>query len=270
VRGVNRRARGLFLLLAGLLAVGCKRAAPPPAAEDRLVVFAAASLRDAFTTLQTDFLWGHPGTQVTFNFAGTQQLRTQLEQGAPADVFASADPTHMDALVKAGRVGPPVVIARNEVVVVVTREAAARVHALADLPSVGRIVTGVPEVPIGRYTLQILDRAAAVLGADFRKRVEAKIVSRELDVRHVLAKVTLGEADAAIVYRSDARAVREQVVVVAIPPAINVVAEYPMAIVSNAAHPRLAQAFVDFVRSTGRQAMLDAGFMAPGEARAAP
>jgi molybdate transport system substrate-binding protein len=267
---VNRRAH--VCLAAGLVAAlaGCKRAAPPPAAETHLVVFAAASLRDAFTTLQTDFLWAHPGTEVSFNFAGTQQLRTQLEQGAPADVFAAADQKHMGELEKAGRVAAPVVFARNEPVVVATKAAAAKVHAFADLPAVDRIVVGVPEVPIGRYTTQILDRAGKGMGADFRARVEAKIVSRELDVRHVLAKVTLGEADAAIVYRSDARAARDTVAVVEIPPAANIVAEYPIAVVSSAAHPQLAKAWVDFVRGPGRQALLDAGFMPPPRDSAPP
>jgi molybdate transport system substrate-binding protein len=268
---VNRRAYVCLVgLVAGLTGAGCKRAAPPPAAETRLVVFAAASLRDAFTTLQTDFLWAHPGTEVTFNFAGSQQLRAQLEQGAAADVFASADQKHMGELAKAGRVAAPVVFARNEPVVVATREAAPKLHNFADLPSLDRIVVGVPEVPIGRYTLKILDGAAQALGADFRKRVEGKIVSRELDVKHVLAKVTLGEADAAIVYRSDARAARDKVAVVDIPSGLNVIAEYPIAVVSNAAHPQLAKAWVDFVRGPGRQALLDAGFMPPAGELAAP
>jgi molybdate transport system substrate-binding protein len=259
------------LVVGVCLVSACKRAAPPPAApEKNLVVFAAASLRDSFTHMQSDFLWDHRGAEITFNFAGTQQLRTQLEQGAAADVFASADQKHMGELVKAGRVAAPVVFARNEPVVVVTKEAAAKLRSFADLPSAARIVVGVPEVPIGRYTAQILDKASASLGADFRKRVEAKIVSRELDVRHVLAKVTLGEADAAIVYASDARAARDKVTVLTIPPAVNVVAEYPIAVVSNAAHPTLARAWVEFVLGKGQQALSDAGFQASPGNRPAP
>jgi molybdate transport system substrate-binding protein len=260
----------LILTIACVAGVGCKRAAPPPAAETKLVVFAAASLKDAFTTIQTDFLWAHPGVEVTFNFAGSQQLRTQLEQGAAADVFASADQKHMGELVKASRVETPTIFVRNQPVVVLTKEAAAKVHAFADLPSLDRIVVGVPEVPVGRYTLQILDRATKTLGPDFRKRVEAKVVSRELDVRHVLAKVTLGEADAAFVYASDARGARDSVVVLPIPADVNVVAEYPIAVVANAQHPHLAHAWVEFVLGKGRQTLLDFGFEAPSGASPAP
>jgi molybdate transport system substrate-binding protein len=260
----------LFLAIGLAAAAGCKRAAPPPTAETKLVVFAAASLKEAFTTIQTDFLWAHPGVDVTFNFAGTQQLRTQVEQGAAADVFAAADQKHLGELVKAGRVEAPTIFARNTPVVVLTKEAAAKVHGFADLPSLDRIVVGVPEVPIGRYTVQLLDRAAKTLGADFRKRVEAKVVSRELDVRHVLAKVTLGEADAAVVYASDARGARDSVVVLPIPADVNVVADYPIAVVANAAHPQLARAWIEFVLGKGRQTLLDFGFQAPPGASPAP
>jgi len=233
--------------------------------EDRLVVFAATSLRDAFTAMGEDFERAHPGVEVTFNFAGTQELRTQLEHGAGVDVFASADQVHMEALVQGSHTTAPVVFARNEPVIVVATEAAARIRSLTDLPSAARIVIGTPEVPIGRYTLLILDRASATLGADFRARVEAKVVSRELNVRQVLAKVTLGEAQAGIVYRTDAQSALGQVTVVTIPSEINVTADYPIAVVTGAAHPTLARAFVDFVMSAeGQRALRSAGFLAPG------
>ena len=149
--------------------------------------------------------------------------------------------------------------------IVVARESVEKIRSLADLPSAERIVIGVPEVPIGRYTLQILDRASATaLGADFRARVEAKVVSRELNVRQVLAKVSLGEADAGIVYRTDARAARDGVGVVTIPLDVNVIAEYPIAVVSDAAHPALARDWVDFVVSVeGQRVLAKAGFIAP-------
>jgi len=227
-------------------------------------VFAAASLRDAFMTMAGTFKQAHPGVDVTFNFAGTQELRTQLEQGAAVDVFASADQKHMAELSHASRVAGPVFFARNEPVVVVARDAAATIKTFADLPAADRIVVGVPEVPIGRYTLQILDRAKAQLGADFRERVEKKVVSRELNVRQVLAKVTLGEAQAAIVYRTDARAAGDKVAIVPIPAGINAIAEYPIAVVTGAAHPGLARAWVDFVTSPeGRRLLEGAGFLAP-------
>jgi molybdate transport system substrate-binding protein len=210
-----------------------------------------------------DFKGTHPGVTLNFNFAGTQELRTQLEQGANADVFASADPRHMAELVRAGRALSPITFARNEPVIVVSREAKGSIRALSDLPSASRIVIGAPEVPIGRYTKQILTRAEATLGADFRARVEAKVVSQELNVRQVLSKVRLGEADAGIVYRTDALTTPE-VTLVAIPEAVNVVAEYPLALVTNADHPYLAKAWVDYVGSAaGRSFLLRAGFLPP-------
>ena len=133
---------------------------------------------------------------------------------------------------------------------------------LADLPRAERIVVGAPEVPIGSYTLQILRRAAGKLGADFPMRVEAKIVSRESNVRQVLAKVQLGEADAAIVYLSDALAARGKVAVVEIPPELNVMAEYPIAALKAAPHPDLARRFIELVRSpAGLSDLHEAGFV---------
>jgi len=274
-RATRRASRRHFAALLALIALafGCQRAEPKPAAEaapqppaeTELVVFAAASLRDAFTQLGKDFEAARPGTHVTFNFAGTQELRTQLEQGARVDVFASADQKHMGELLKASVVNEPVTFARNEPVIVVSRDSAEKIRSLADLPSAERIVIGVPEVPIGRYTLQILDRAGSSLGADFRARVEAKVVSRELNVRQVLAKVTLGEAQAAFVYRSDVATAVQRPSIVTIPPDINVIAEYPIASVKAAPHPALARAWVDLVLSPEAQRVLEkAGFLPRG------
>jgi molybdate transport system substrate-binding protein len=236
-----------------------------PSRERTGVVFAAASLRDAFSAISTTFERAHPGLKITFNFAGTQELRAQIEHGAAVDVFASADLRHMDELVRASRVETPVVFARNEPVIVVSSESAATLRSLADLPSATRIVLGTAEVPIGRYSLQILDRARATLGSDFRERVEARVVSRELNARQVLAKVSLGEAQAGIVYRTDVRSARGRVSVVSIPPEINLIAEYPIAVVSGAAQPEVAGAWVSHVLSPeGQGALATAGFAAPG------
>lgn len=254
---------GIGALLAGAMA--CGRSAARSAAPEKLAIFAAASLRDVFSVMARDFERSHPDVEITFNFAGSQELRSQLEHGAPADVFASADQRHMSDLVRAGRAADPVLFARNEPVLVVARESAGAVRSLGDLPRVERIVIGAPEVPIGKYTLEILERARATLGADFRARVEARIVSRELNVRQVLTKVALGEAQAALVYRTDARAAGDRVGVVSIPSDINVVAEYPIAILTDAAHPRVARAWVDFVLSpAGQRALSSAGFGAAG------
>lgn len=262
-------ARGLARLFAGAVValVACR--SEPPAA--RLVVFAAASLREAFTALGEDFERTHPGTKVTFNFAGTQELRTQLEHGAEADVFAAADPLQMDELVRMSRASAPVVFARNEPVIVVAAEAAARIRGIADLPSASRVVIGTPEAPIGRYALQILDSAGATLGEGFRDRVEAKVVSRESNVRQVLMKVSLGEAEAGFVYRSDAQSATARVTVVDIPPELGVVAEYPIAVVTGSAKPALARDWIDFVLSThGQDALRRAGLLGSAGSRPTP
>jgi len=243
--------------------------APAPAAKQELVVFAAASLRDAFGSLKTEFGKTHPTVDVTFNFAGTQDLRVQLEHGAAVDVFASADQKNMNELETAGRVSKPVVFARNEPVIVVAKERASAVSSLADLPKLDKLVIGVPDVPIGRYTAQILNNANQTLGADFSSRVEKKIVSRELDVRQVLAKVTLGEADAGIVYRTDANSAKDKVSVVTIPADVNVIAQYPIAVVAAAPHAAPANEWLKFVLSPAGQELLgEAGFLAPAAAPA--
>ena len=231
-----------------------------------VAVFAAASLREAFTELGKRFEATHPGTKVVFNLAGSHELRTQIENGAPADVFASADQKHMQALVAGKLAVAPKIFARNEPVLVVPKGNPAGLRGLKDLPTAKRIVVGVPEVPIGAYTLRMLDAASKQYGPDFRAKVEARVVSRELNVRQVLAKVSLGEADAAIVYRTDAAAAQRNVEMIAIPADLNVVAEYPIAVLTRARQPALADEFVALVLSpAGRDVLASFGFQ-PGAA----
>jgi len=247
--------RVLGLLLGVVLAA---RAEPK-----ELDVYAAASLREAFGELAKRFEARHPGAKVVLNLAGSQELRTQIENGAPADVFASADEKHMRALLAAKLADAPRIFARNEPVLVVPKGNPALLRALRDLPQAKRIVVGVPEVPIGAYAVRILDAASERYGGDFRKKVEARIVSRELNVRQVLAKVALGEADAAIVYRTDAAAAQDKVEVIPIPPEVNVVADYPIAVLTKAKEPALAKEFVDLVLSNaGREVLSRHGFRA--------
>jgi len=268
---------------AALLASACSRGEAPgpgsrsptsasgPAGATPVTVFAASSLREAFIDLAGELARTRPDVRITFDFAGSQELRTRIEHGAPADVFASADARHMQALRAAGLVEAPAVFAHNQPVLAVARDATTSITSLGDLPRARRLVIGAPEVPIGRYTLQILDRAAATLGADFRERVLLRVVSRELNVRQVLAKVGLGEADAAIVYRTDALAAGSKIAIVEIPPAINVVAEYPIAVVARSPHAAGARAFVELVSSPrGRAALRARGFLAGEAAGAAP
>lgn len=242
--------------------------APPPKPRD-VTVFAAASLREAFTSLGTTFEAAHSEAHVVFSFAGSQTLRAQLEQGAPADVFASADERQMRALVNAKRVLEPRVFATNELVVVVALAQAGSLKTLADLPRATRIVLGAPEVPVGAYTEHMLQRANATLGANFEARVEAHVVSREPDVRQVLAKVSLGEADAGVVYRTDALAAKDKVAVVSIPPEDNVRATYPVAVTSGAPAPELARAFVELLVSpAGARVLAERGFLPANGAEA--
>jgi len=230
-------------------------------------VFAAASLTEAFPEIAAAFEKAHPGTKVELNLAGSQVLRTQIEQGARADVFASADRAHAEALQAASLLGPTAVFARNRVVVVVPKHDAT-IARLQDLAHPGmKIVVGGPTVPVGRYTTQVLARlnAGGLLGDDFQARVQANVVSQEANVRAVVAKVGLGEADAGFVYATDAAASADRVAVIDIPDRYNVVAEYPIGVVARSAAAEAAQAFVASVRSAEGQAILRKHGFAAGE-----
>lgn len=227
-----------------------------------LTVFAASSLQEAFRAIATDFQGSYPGVEMVFNFAGSNELRLQIEQGAPADVFASADSHQMAALVASGRVSHEQVFVRNLPVLVVSRKADNPVFGFADLPAASRVSLGALELPAGRYAALILDRASAKLGADFRERVESKVISRERNVRQVLTKVALGEAQAGIVYQSDVVATKSPVDTIAIPAEFNVLAEYPIAVTTGTKVPRLARAWLEQVLSQSGQARLkQAGYM---------
>jgi molybdate transport system substrate-binding protein len=197
----------------------------------------------------------HGGVEVRLQFAGSQELRAQVEHGQPADVIATADQRHMDALAAQRLVAAPALFARNELVIAVPQGNPARIGSLSDLARATRVVLAATEVPAGRYAEQALEKAGV------RQAVLPRVVSRELNVRQVAAKVALGEADAAIVYRTDATS---RVEMVAIPPELNVSAEYPIAPLLQAPHPELARSFVAFVLSAEGQSILRAaGFLAP-------
>jgi molybdate transport system substrate-binding protein len=240
----------------------------PLAAQQTITVFAAASLADAFTTMGQRFEATHPGIAVKFNFAGSQALATQMEQGASADVFASADQRWMqyaDQHHLSG--GPARVFARNRLVVITPKSNPGYVDRLPDLarPHL-KLVLAAPQVPVGTYSREALRRLSAApgFGADFGGRVLANLVSEEENVKGVVAKVQLGEADAGIVYATDVtRAIRSQLRVLDIPDASNPIAEYPIAPTAPA-HRDLAGAFIDFVLSPDGQAILaERGFLPP-------
>jgi molybdate transport system substrate-binding protein len=261
------RPAPVALLVAVVVTLASRAAPAAPSGADgqELVVFAAASLREVFQGLAASFEQARPNTKVRLNLAGSQELRTQIEQGARADVFASADLKHMASLHKQGLVETPAIFARNQLVIVVPRGNPAGIQALPDLPRARRLVIGAPEVPIGGYTVQIFEAAARKHGAALRGRLEARVVSRELNVRQVLAKVVLGEADAGIVYRTDALGSRDKVEMIAIPAELNVPAEYPVAVCKAAPAPALARAWVDLVRGPeGQRSLTAAGFSTPG------
>lgn len=232
------------------------------AAETReLTVFAATSLREVFQTIALTFEKQHPNLKVHFNFAGSQDLRVQIEHGAKVDVFASADWKHMKSLASQGMVAEPAVFARNLPVVVVPKNNPAKVTSFAELAKVKHLVVGAPEVPIGAYTETLFTAAEKTNGKDFADKVRAHVRSRELNVRQVLTKVAMGEGDAGIVYKTDALTMPDKVQIIEIPLAINVVAEYPIAALQAAPQPDLAREFVKLVLSkAGEQVLAAAGF----------
>jgi len=227
-----------------------------------LQVFAAASLSDAFGELAKLLEQRHPGLAVRLNLAGSQQLATQMEQGAAADVFASADQRWMTYATERNLISNvPVTFARNRLVVIVPATNPARIHRLQDLARGGvKLVLGADAVPVGHYSrvvLQNLSRDAA-FPPDYATRSLRNVVSEEENVKSVVGKVQLGEADAGMVYRSDVTSsVSRFVHVLQIPDSANVVASYPIAITRAARDTTSARAFLDLVLSTEGQAILE-------------
>jgi molybdate transport system substrate-binding protein len=249
----------MLMIMTACTPVGASRAESAAPGDD-LLVYAAASLTDAFSTLGDRFSAAHPGTHVTFNFAGSQQLAQQLAQGAPGDVFAAANQRQMQAVMDTGRIadGAARIFVRNRLVVIVPAANPAGLVTLQDLARPGiKLVLAAPEVPVGAYSAAFLDKAASDYGADYAARVRANVMSYEENVRFVVSKVALGEADAGIVYVSDVTGETAQHVGrITIPDHLNIFAEYPLAALSDAKNPALAQAFVDYVLGPEGQAIL--------------
>ena len=265
------RAAVIALLLAGVGAAALPSRPASAATTTKLQVFAAASLSDAFAEIGRRLAQQRPRLEVRFNFAGSQQLVAQIEQGAAADVFASADERWMSMLREHGLVAAePKVFARNRLVVIVPKTNPARIGRLTDLARGGvKLVLGADAVPVGRYSriaLQNLARDPA-FGADYATRVSRNVVSEEENVKSVVAKVQLGEADAGMVYRSDVTPSAARFVnVIEIPEAANVIASYPIAALDaarTAGHDAEARIFVDYVLSPEGQKILEkSGLMA--------
>lgn len=221
-----------------------------------VTVFAAASLTESFRRIGKDFEAANPGSTVTLNVAGSSALANQINQGAPADVFASAAPANMATVTEAGNAdGTPTTFARNQLVIAVPRGNPGGVTGLADLsrPDV-KVALCADQVPCGAAARTALDTAGVALTP----------VTLEQDVKGALAKVKLGEVDAALVYRTDARAASADVTGVEFPESARAVNDYPIVALKDAPNPAGARAFVAYVRSAPAQAVLaEAGFQAP-------
>ncbi len=241
-----------LLAALALAATACGTASDTTAGQPReLSVFAAASLTDAFTQLGSDFTAAHPDVKVSFNFAGSNDLVTQLQQGAPADVLATADEASMENA--GGLTGRPQSFATNKLVIAAAPGDPEHITGLADLARKDiKVVLAAPEVPAGKY-------AAAVLG---EAGVTVEPVSLEVSVKGVVTKVSLGEADAGIVYVTDVSAAKGAIDGVTIPDDQNVIASYPVATLNDSQSPDDAKAFMDFVLSDdGQKVLADYGFL---------
>lgn len=216
----------------------------------KIAVFAAASLTSVFPQIDRS---------PRYEFAGSDQLALQLQQGAPADVYAAASPKFPELLYHGGLVQKPVVFATNKLVVIVPRSNPGHVKSVYDLRNAGlKVVIGDTTVPIGTYTRQILDTLGVT--ADVIKNV----VSQETDVKGIVAKVALGEADAGFVYATDARPVAKDVRAIALPGWAQPPIRYELAVVKASKHARAARAFVAEVLSKrGRALLRRAGFGVP-------
>lgn len=239
----------------------------PGALSGGITVFAASSLTAAFEDAGAAFGAAHPGTSVTFNFAGSPALRAQLDQGAAADVLATADETNMRAALEAKLVADAGrVFARNRLVIAVPASNPAGIASPADLARGGvKLVLAAEGVPVGDYARESLARMEAdpAYGAGFRGRALANVRSNEPNVKAVIAKVQLGEADAGIVYQTDVTdEVRDAVKTIEIPDAFNVIAAYPVAVTAHARRVDVARAFIEYLLSSEGQAILkDHGFL---------
>ena len=227
-----------------------------------LTVFAAASLTEAFQAIAKEFEITHHSTNVHFNFGGSQQLVQQIAHGAPVDVLASANAKQIDVAIKSGRIDSASVriFARNHLVVIVPKDNPAHISSLVDISKTkAKIILADKSVPVGQYAIDVLDKCSKGLGfpSTFKEDVLKNVVSYEENVKVVLSKIVLGEADAGIVYTSDiSRDSTHRVQQIAIPDSLNVIASYPIALSRDAASSQTAKEFVDYVCSDKGQNIL--------------
>jgi molybdate transport system substrate-binding protein len=224
-----------------------------------LTILAASSLIDAFGELGKTFEKRNEGVTVKQSFESSSTLLTQIQQGAPADVFASAATEEMDTAVKDGLVaGEPQVFVKNREIIMVPNDNPADITEFEDVANPGvKLALAQKDVPAADYALQVLDKADAQYGDDFEKRVLSNVVSREADVRASVNRVVVGDADATFGYKSDYTPdIRSRVKVVQIPPDLNIIATYPIAALEGAEDPELAKKWVELVTSKEGQRVL--------------
>ena len=241
-----RVALALVLVVA---ATACGSGSGGANSNDNATVFAASSLTEVFPKIDPD---------ATYNFAGSDDLATQIQQGAPADVFAAASPKYPDQLYADELVDKPEVFATNKLVLIVPKDNPAGIHLVDDLrdPDV-KLVIGAEGVPIGDYTRTVLENMGATAVLD-------QVASEEDDVKGVVGKVALGEADAGFVYVTDVKPVEDKVTAIELPASAQAVVKYEIAVVKDARHHEAAHAFVDQVLGDdGRSALQEAGFGIP-------
>ena len=224
-----------------------------------LTILAASSLTDAFGQLGNTFEKQNPGTTVRASFGASSDLLAQIQQGAPADVFASAAEEEMNTAVKDGRVsGKPEVFVKNREVIMVPKDNPANIKSLEDMskPDI-KLVLAAKDVPAADYTVEILGKADKEYGSGFKKKVLSNVVSREADVRASVNRVVVGDADVTFGYASDYTPdIRDKVKVIPIPPNLNIIATYPIAALKDAKEPALAKKWVDLVTSAQGQKVL--------------
>ncbi|MEM7535976.1 MAG: molybdate ABC transporter substrate-binding protein [Chloroflexota bacterium] len=249
---------GWIITLLIFLLMGCagNRSTDAGAQSQEITVFAASSLTDAFQALRETFEARNPDTRVILHFAGSSQLAAQLREGIPADVFASANSMQMQAVVDEGRVkaGTDKLFVSNQLAVIMPADNPSGIMTLVDLTKSGiQMVLASPNVPVRTYT----DEFVAAMGKEFQTQFYNNLVSEEENVRQIVAKVALGEADVGVVYISDVTPdVVGRLQQLKIPDRQNVIATYPIAPLADTAHPELAQRFIDFTLSTTGQDIL--------------
>jgi molybdate transport system substrate-binding protein len=269
---MNKKKLGTALLCAMLcvLAVTACGCTSTETQSKKLTIFAAASLTGAFNETAQAFQANNSGVTIIFNYAGSNALATQIKQGANTDVFASADLKNMKTAQDAGLMNNSSVkvFALNKLAIVVPKTNPANITSLDDLANTGvKLVVANSSVPVGNYSLQMLSKASnnSSYGAGFNTSVLANVVSEETNVNDVVVKVALGQGDVGIVYVSDVPAAyKDKVTVITIPDSLNVIAQYPIGVLSSSQNANLAQSWINYVTSPGGQAILQKyGFIIP-------